>query len=121
MAHGATMIEKHFTVSRDDGGVDSSFSLEPHEMKMLAEECKSAWQSLGEIKFGHSKSEEVSLSGRRSIYLCKDVKAGEELTIENMKIIRPNGGLAPKYFKTILGRKIKVDLKRGTPLSWDCF
>jgi len=119
IAHGATMIEKHFTLNRNDGGVDSAFSLEPQEMKMLVEESKHAWQSLGKVQFGPTESEKASLSGRRSIYLSKDMQAGEELTSENMKIIRPNGGLAPKFYDTMLGRKIKIDIKRGTPLSWD--
>ena len=88
-------------------------------MKMLVEESKHAWQSLGKVQFGPTESEKASLSGRRSIYLSKDMQAGEELTSENMKIIRPNGGLAPKFYDTMLGRKIKIDIKRGTPLSWD--
>jgi pseudaminic acid synthase len=121
VSHGATMIEKHFTLSRDDGGVDSAFSLEPQEMQLLVEETKRAWQSLGKIQFGPTESEMISLSGRRSIYLSKDVKAGEKLSDKNMKIIRPNGGLPPKFYNVILGRKIKIDSKKGTPLSWSLF
>jgi pseudaminic acid synthase len=121
VSNGASMIEKHFTVKRSDGGVDSEFSLEPKEMQSLVEESKRAWQSLGKIQFGPTKSEKVSLSGRRSIYISEDVKAGDILSDENIKIIRPNGGLSPKFYNIILGRIIKKDLKKGTPLSWDLF
>jgi len=119
VSNGATMIEKHFTLSRGDGGVDSAFSLEPHEMKMLVEETKRAWQSLGEVHFGPTESEKVSLSGRRSIYISIDMSAGDKLDRDNLRVIRPNGGLEPKFYDVILGRRIKKDIKKGTPLSWD--
>ena len=119
VAHGATMVEKHFTLSRSDGGVDSAFSLEPHEMEQLATETTRAWQSLGRVIFGPTEAEISSLSGRRSLYISRDVRAGEILSSDNFRVIRPNLGLAPKYYDIVLGRRIKRDLKMGTPLSWD--
>jgi N-acetylneuraminate synthase len=119
VSHGATMIEKHFTFNRDEGGVDSTFSLEPMEMQMLVKETKRAWQALGHIQFGPTESEKVSLSGRRSIYFSEDIKAGEKLSTKNTKVIRPNGGLAPKHYNLILGRRVKSNVTKGTPVSWD--
>lgn len=119
VAHGATVIEKHFTLSRSDGGVDSAFSLEPHEMEQLVVETTRAWQSLGQVSFGPTEAEKSSLSGRRSLYISRDMRAGEILSKDNLRVIRPNLGLAPKYYDVVLGRRIKCDLKMGTPLSWD--
>jgi pseudaminic acid synthase len=119
VAHGATMIEKHFTLSRSDGGVDSAFSLEPQEMSLLVEETKRAWQSLGDVFFGPTEAEMPSLSGRRSLYISEDMKSGEQLNLENMRVIRPNKGLAPKYHDVVLGRKVNRDITKGTPISWD--
>jgi sialic acid synthase SpsE len=118
---GATLIEKHFTISRADGGVDSAFSMEPQEMRQLVQETARAWQSLGEIKYGPTDAELKSLSFRRSLYIVRDMKAGDILTTENLRAIRPGYGLAPKYYTLSLGRPIKIDAKRGTPLSWDLF
>jgi len=119
VAHGATMIEKHFTLSRADGGVDSTFSLEPHELNLLVEETERAWQSIGGVFFGPTESEISSLSGRRSLYISQDTKSGEHLNLENMRVIRPNKGLLPKYHDVVLGRKVNRDVTKGTPLSWD--
>ncbi len=119
VAHGATLIEKHFTLSRVDGGVDSAFSLEPQEMQQLVVETVRAWQSLGQVSFGPTEAEKSSMSGRRSIYISRDVGAGEILSIDNLRVIRPNLGMAPKYYEVVLGRRIKRDAKMGTPLSWD--
>ena len=119
VAHGATLIEKHFTLSRKDGGVDSAFSLEPFEMKMLVEETERAWQAIGNVLIGPTEAEKSSMSGRRSIYIARDILSGEELNQENMKVIRPNLGLAPKYYDFVLGKKVNKDTPKGTPLSWD--
>jgi N-acetylneuraminate synthase len=118
VAYGATIIEKHFTLQRADGGVDSAFSLEPRELKMLAVETERAWQSLGDVFYGPTEAEKASLQFRRSIYIAKDISAGTELTPENMRIIRPGLGLPPKYYEILLGRKTKIDLKKGTAVQW---
>lgn len=119
IALGATVIEKHFTLSRAEGGVDSAFSMEPDEMKMLVEESFKAWQSMGTIKYGPTKKENASAVFRRSIYIVKDIKKGEKFTPENIRIIRPGMGLPPKYYDIILGKKSSSDIKRGTPMKWE--
>ncbi|MCL5781238.1 MAG: pseudaminic acid synthase [Firmicutes bacterium] len=121
VALGATVIEKHFTLSRADGGVDAAFSLEPNEMRQLVEETKRAWQALGKINYGPSESEKKSLQFRRSLYVVKDMAAGEEFTPENLRSIRPGLGLSPKYYDILIGKKVKKAVKRGTPVSWDLF
>ncbi|KAA6232071.1 pseudaminic acid synthase [Chlorobium phaeovibrioides] len=118
VAHGATVIEKHFTLSRADGGVDSAFSLEPEEMKQLVIETERAWQSLGTVAYGPTEAEQPSMKFRRSLYIAKDMMAGEMLTAENLRIVRPGMGLAPKYHELLLGRKVNQDLKKGTAMSW---
>lgn len=118
VAQGATVIEKHFTLSRADGGVDSAFSLEPEEMKQLVIETERAWQSLGRVIYGPTEAEKPSIKYRRSIYIAKDMKAGEELTPENLRIVRPGMGLAPKYYEVMLGRKVNQDVKKGSALAW---
>ena len=119
VAHGATVIEKHFTLKRADGGVDSSFSLEPEEMKQLVIETKRAWQCLGRIQYGPTEAEKPSLKFRKSLYIAEDVKAGDMFTPENLRSVRPGKGLAPKYYNQLLGRRIKKDAPKGTPASWD--
>jgi pseudaminic acid synthase len=118
VAHGATVIEKHFTLARADGGVDSSFSLEPHEMRALVDETESAWQSLGTVAYGPSDAETQSLVFRRSIYVAQDLKTGDVLTPDNLRCIRPGLGLAPKYYDQLLGSKVTSDVKKGTPMRW---
>ena len=118
VALGATVIEKHFTLKRADGGVDSAFSMEPGEMKELVEETKRAWQSLGEVFVGPTEAEKSSITFRRSLYIVKDLKAGDVLTKENVRAIRPGLGLPPKYLDQILGKKIKSGMKMGTALAW---
>ncbi|WP_411844508.1 pseudaminic acid synthase [Schinkia azotoformans] len=118
---GATVIEKHFTTSRAEGGTDAAFSMEPDEMKALVTETEKAWKSLGAISYGPTKVEQASLKDRRSLYVAEDIRAGEVLTKENIKAIRPGFGLAPKHLKNVLGKKAKVDIKKGTPLSWELF
>ena len=121
VAFGATVIEKHFTLNRADGGVDAAFSMEPAELKMLVEETRRAWQALGSIHYGISESEKKSLVFRRSLYACEDIKAGEKFTKQNIRSIRPGLGLSPKFLDTVLGKKATQDIKRGTPLDWDLF
>ena len=120
VAHGATVIEKHFTLNRADGGVDSAFSMEPEEMKQLVIETERAWQSLGKIKYGTSDVEKKSLTFRRSLYIAEDMKKGEVLTEENLRIVRPGLGLPPKYYDILLGRKVNKSVKKGTAVEW-CF
>lgn len=119
VALGATVIEKHFTLNRADGGVDSAFSMEPAEMKALVEETERAWLSMGQVTYGPTEKEKASLKFRRSIYASKDIKAGEEFTIENIRIVRPGYGLEPKYYEQVLGRKAKSKISKGSPLSFD--
>ena len=118
VALGARVIEKHFTLRRADGGVDSAFSLEPEELKSLVIETERAFLALGEIKYGVQKAEEKSVFFKRSIYVAEDIKAGDKFSEENLKIIRPGNGLAPKYWDEIIGLTSKRDLKRGNPLSF---
>ncbi|HXG28419.1 MAG TPA: pseudaminic acid synthase [Nevskiales bacterium] len=119
VALGATVIEKHFTLSRDEGGVDSAFSLEPKELSALVEETARAQQALGTVRYGPTEQEKKSLQFRRSLYIVKDLKAGDVLSPENLRAIRPGLGLPPKYLEALIGRRVKCDVKRGTPASWD--
>ena len=119
VALGATVIEKHFTLSRAEGGVDSAFSMEPAEMAALVIETERAWQALGGIQYGPTEAEKPSLRFRRSIYIAKDVKAGEVLTRENLRVVRPGHGLAPKYYEMLLGRRVKRGLTMGTAVDWE--
>ena len=119
VALGAVMVEKHFTLSRADGGVDMAFSLEPAEMAQLVTETTRAWQSVGEVRYGATSAEDVNTEYRRSIYVVKDVAAGEILTAENIRCIRPGHGLAPKHWDEVLGRKAARALRKGTALAWE--
>lgn len=119
IALGCAVIEKHFTLDRHDGGVDSSFSMEPSEMKQLVIEAKRAWQALGCVNYSISEKEKKSLMFRRSLYITKNLKLGDILSRDNVRSIRPGLGLPPKFLKAILGRKINKDIKRGTALNWD--
>jgi len=119
VALGARVIEKHFTLRRADGGVDSAFSLEPEELKALVIETKNAYLSLGEISYGVQQAEEKSNFFKRSIYVSNDIAVGGIFTNENLKIIRPGNGLAPKFIDDIIGKKAKCFIKAGTPLNWD--
>jgi pseudaminic acid synthase len=118
VAYGASVIEKHFTLSRADGGVDSSFSLEPEELRALVIETERAWQSLGHISYGPSDGEKKSLIFRRSIYVAEDLKAGDVLTDKNLRCVRPGLGLPPKFYDELLGRRVNQDVKKGTPMAW---
>ena len=119
VAMGATVIEKHFTLDRADGGVDASFSLEPDELASLVIETERAWQALGQVHYGATAAEQKSLVFRRSLYVVKDIAVGETLTNDNVRAIRPGLGLAPKHIDAVLGRQARVAIKRGTPLSWE--
>lgn len=119
IALGGTVIEKHFTLSRAEGGVDSVFSLEPDEMDLLVRECNTAWQALGHISYEVAEQEKKSLQFRRSLYIVEDLKRGDILTEKNVRSIRPGLGLSPKYYDVVLGKRVKCDVKRGTGLSWD--
>lgn len=119
VALGATVVEKHFTLNRADGGVDSTFSLEPHELEALVTETERGWQALGTIQYGVQEAEKASLKHRRSLYIAQDMQAGDVLTKENVRSIRPGLGLAPEHLELVLGKQVRRDVKRGTPLSWD--
>ena len=116
---GAMVIEKHFTLSRADGGVDSAFSLEPQEMAALVRGVNDAYDAIGEVSYGPSKQEMSELPSRRSLYITADIKKGEAITDKNMRSIRPGLGLSPKYYDVVMGKKVGRDVKRGMPLSWD--
>ena len=117
VALGATVIEKHFTLARADGGVDSAFSMEPKEMAQLVTESERAWQALGQVHYGSTEAEKKSLVFRRSLYVTRDLKAGDTLTPENLRVIRPGMGLPPKYYEPLLGMRITCDLPKGTALQ----
>ena len=119
VALGVTVIEKHFTLQRADGGVDSAFSMEPQEMAQLVIETERAWQSMGKVQHGPTEKEKASLVFRRSLYVVADVKAGEKLTSVNVRAIRPGNGIAPKFYDEVIGKTAKRDISRGTPLSHD--
>ena len=116
---GATMIEKHFTLSRADGGVDSAFSMESDEMRSLVTETKRAWQVLGKVSYGPTEKEKKSLIFRRSLYIVQDMKKGDILTRENLREIRPGLGLPPKYYDMLLGKRVNRDAQHGTAVSWE--
>ncbi len=119
VAYGACVIEKHLTLNRTEGGVDSDFSLEPAELKSLVEESRRAWEAAGSVQYGASHSEKPSLRFRRSIYACADIKAGDEFTENNTRIIRPGYALAPRFLPVVLGKRAKKDLRRGDRITWE--
>jgi N-acetylneuraminate synthase len=119
VAFGASAIEKHFTLRRSDGGVDASFSIEPEELRALVIEAERAWQALGKVHYGPTGAEQKSLAFRRSLYAVRDIAPGEVFTAENVRVIRPGCGLAPKFADVVLGRKALRDIPRGTPLTWE--
>lgn len=116
---GASIVEKHFTLRRADGGVDAAFSMEPQEFAALVVETRRVWQAVGKVSYGPTQAERGSLKYRRSLYISRDVEAGGILTRENLRIVRPALGLAPKYFSVMLGKRLRVAAASGTPLSWD--
>jgi len=118
VAQGASVIEKHFTLNRADGGVDSTFSLEPQEMRQLVIETERAWQSLGHIQYGPTEAEKPSMKFRRSLYIAEDMKAGDILTPKNLRSVRPGMGLQPKYYEKLLGKRVTRNLKKGEAVNW---
>ena len=119
VALGAVFIEKHFTLCREDGGVDSEFSIEPKELRELKKQSIAVWEALGSAIYGPTEAERTTLKYRRSIYVVKDIGAGENISEQNIRSIRPSHGLAPKHIKDLIGKRATKDIKRGTPLNWD--
>lgn len=115
---GACVIEKHFVLDRSEGGVDAAFSLEPDELKQLVEQSAQAFDALGQVCYGGSASEQPSKKFRRSLYIARDIAAGEVLTADHVKSIRPGLGLAPKHYDEVVGRRTRQALTKGTPLAW---
>lgn len=118
VALGATVVEKHFTLARADGGVDSAFSMEPAEMRALVDETARAWQALGAVHYGPTEAERKSLQYRRSLYVVQDLAAGDVLTPDNVRAIRPGLGLPPGELDRVLGMRVQRAIRRGTPLDW---
>lgn len=119
VALGATVIEKHFTLARSDGGVDAAFSLEPHEMASLVESVRIGHNALGDVQVGPIQAETSFTHYRRSLYITEDMSAGQVFTEQNLRAIRPGRGLQPKFYEQVLGKRAKVSIKRGTPLQWE--
>lgn len=121
VALGASIIEKHFTLDRSGGGPDDSFSLEPAELTALCRDSKTAWQALGSVNYGRKSSEQGNVKFRRSLYFVKDLKAGDVITADAVRSVRPGFGLAPKHCDELIGKELKTTVTRGTPTSWDLF
>lgn len=119
VALGACVVEKHVTLRRADGGVDSAFSLEPEEVAQLVTETERAWQALGQIQYGVQRAEEKSRLYKRSIYVARDIQAGEVFTPENLRVVRPGDGLAPRFYAEVMGKTARTALRAGTPLTWE--
>lgn len=121
IALGAVIIEKHFTLDRTAGGADGCFSIEPNELQALSRESKKAWEALGTVNYCRKTSERGNVQFRRSLYYVNDLKAGDQLTKEDIKSVRPGHGLAPKFFESLLGQKLKRDISKYTPVKLDDF
>ena len=119
VAMGASIIEKHFTLDRSGGGPDDSFSLEPAELVALCKDSKTAWAALGKVDYGRKSSEQGNVKFRRSLYFVKDIKAGEVITRDSIRSVRPGFGLSPKHFDAVLGKRINRDVSAATPITWD--
>ncbi len=119
VALGACVIEKHVTLSRDDKGPDSEFSLEPNELEQLVEQSKLAWKSLGRASYERKPAELANLKFRRSLFFVKDIAKGTKITNEHVRKIRPSSGLAPKFYNDVIGCTVKCDISLGTPVSWE--
>lgn len=117
VALGASIIEKHFTLDRSGGGPDDSFSLEPAELAALCLGAKTAWQALGKVDYGRKSSEQGNVQFRRSLYFVKDMKAGEVITADSVRSVRPGFGLAPKHWDDVIGKTVKVDVSRNSPVK----
>ncbi|MEQ5726523.1 pseudaminic acid synthase [Providencia rettgeri] len=116
---GASLIEKHVTLSREDKGPDSAFSLEPHELKVLCEDTKSAWEAIGKASYECKPAEVANTKYRRSIYFVNSLKAGDTITESDIRRVRPGFGLPPKHFEELIGKQVKIDVEFGTATSWD--
>lgn len=119
VALGACLIEKHFTLSRDEPGPDSAFSLEPHEFRSMVEAVRTAEAALGKVTYERTDKEQASVVFRRSLFVVQDVRAGDVFSKDNVRSIRPGNGLPPKAYPEVLGRRATCDVERGTPLSWE--
>ncbi|MCC3159400.1 pseudaminic acid synthase [Hymenobacter sp. 15J16-1T3B] len=119
VALGACVVEKHVTLRRADGGVDSAFSLEPEEVAQLVTETERAWEALGHIQYGVQRAEEKSRLYKRSIYVARDIQAGEAFTPDNLRVVRPGDGLAPRFYAEVMGKTARTALRAGTPLTWE--
>jgi N-acetylneuraminate synthase len=115
---GACIIEKHFTLSREVPGPDSAFSLEPSEFKAMIEAVRTVEKALGDVQYGVSEHEAQSRVFRRSLFVIRNMEAGEKFTLDNVRSIRPGHGLPPKHLEEILGKRVTRDVERGTPLEW---
>jgi N-acetylneuraminate synthase len=118
VALGASVIEKHFTLNRADGGVDSAFSLDPSELAALVAETERAWMSLGAVTYGPTDAELKSLIFRRSLYVAQDMKGGDRFTRTNLRVVRPGRGLHPRFYEQLLGKSVSRDVRKGTPVDW---
>lgn len=116
---GACLIEKHVTMDRNGGGADDSFSLEPNELTALCKDTKTAWQAMGHVNYERTEAEKGNVKFRRSLYVVKDIKAGEILTADNVRSIRPGFGIAPKFYDEVIGKKASIEIVAGTPLSFE--
>lgn len=121
VAFGCCVIEKHLTKARVEGGVDSAFSMEPDEFKLLVEESNKAWQALGKVQYGPLPSEMTAYSHRPSLYFVEDLSAGTKIEAHHVRSVRPGKGLPPKEIEAIIGNTVKKEIKKGTPVSWDLF
>jgi pseudaminic acid synthase len=119
VALGASIIEKHFTLDRSGGGPDDSFSLEPQELEALCRDSKTAWAALGQVDYGRKSSEQGNVKFRRSLYFVKSLKAGDVVTEDSVRSVRPGFGLSPKYLADIVSRRVNVDVDFATPVAWD--
>lgn len=119
VAMGASIIEKHFTLHRSGGGPDDSFSLAPLELAALCKDSKTAWAALGRVDYGRKSSKQSNVKFRRSLYFVKGLKAGDVITADAVRSVRPGFGLAPKYLEHVLGKPVKQDVKARTALSWE--
>lgn len=119
IALGACLIEKHVTLDRNGGGADDSFSLEPNELKQLCTDTKTAWLSLGQVSYQRTEAEKGNIKFRRSLYVTKDIREGEVITVDNIRSIRPGFGIAPKFYNECLGKKAREFISKGTPLQFD--
>jgi len=119
VALGASLIEKHFTLDRSGGGPDDSFSLEPAELAALVQGARTAWDALGEVNYGRKSSETGNAQFRRSLYFVKDLKAGEVVTADAVRSVRPGYGLAPKFLPEVIGKRVTADVERNTAVRWD--